>query len=149
MWALTCAAGRGVSLYAQCVNDVGELGWELHTPMAEMPMVFEALKRAGETLGLTLFGTYVMNSLRIEKTYHAWGAELTNEVVALATSDGTHRQHPRRPHRHTQSVELAAAVMLTSSLKLAARVTVRLLTAPIPHGLREERSSGLADAASD
>ena len=74
----------GVSLRALRVNYVGELGWELHTPMAEMPAVFEALQRAGEPHGLTLFGTYAMNSLRMEKAYHAWGAELTNEVTLIA-----------------------------------------------------------------
>jgi len=47
-------------------------------------MVFEALQRAGEPHGLTLFGTYAMNSLRMEKAYHAWGAELTNEVTLIA-----------------------------------------------------------------
>ena len=31
-----------------------------------------------------LFGTYAMNSLRMEKAYHAWGAELTNEVTLVA-----------------------------------------------------------------
>jgi dimethylglycine dehydrogenase len=66
------------------VNYVGELGWELHTPMAEMPTVFDALMRAGEPHGIALFGTYAMNSLRMEKAYHAWGAELTNEVTLIA-----------------------------------------------------------------
>ena len=56
----------------------------LHTPVAEMPVVFEALQRAGEPHGLTLFGTYAMNSLRMEKAYHAWGTELTNEVTLIA-----------------------------------------------------------------
>jgi dimethylglycine dehydrogenase len=66
------------------VNYVGELGWELHTKMAEMPTVFEALMREGGPHGITLFGTYAMNSLRMEKAYRAWGAELTNEVTLIA-----------------------------------------------------------------
>lgn len=74
----------GVMLRALRVNYVGELGWELHTPMAEMPIVFAALMRAGEAHGIALFGTYAMNSLRMEKAYHAWGAELTNEVTLIA-----------------------------------------------------------------
>jgi len=73
-----------VTLRALRVNYVGELGWELHTPVATMPMVFEALLRAGEPHGIMLFGTYAMNSLRLEKAYHAWGAELTNEVTLIA-----------------------------------------------------------------
>ncbi|HXP74891.1 MAG TPA: FAD-dependent oxidoreductase, partial [Stellaceae bacterium] len=66
------------------INYVGELGWELHTPMTEMPRVFEALMEAGEANGIALFGTYAMNSLRMEKAYRAWGAELTNEVTMIA-----------------------------------------------------------------
>ena len=62
------------------VNYVGELGWELHVPMAKMPAVFEALMAAGKPDGIRLFGTYAMNSLRMEKAYRSWGGELTNEV---------------------------------------------------------------------
>ena len=36
------------------VNYVGELGWELHVPMAGMPKVFDALMAAGEPHGITL-----------------------------------------------------------------------------------------------
>jgi dimethylglycine dehydrogenase len=74
----------GVTLRALRVNYVGELGWELHTPIAEMPVVFEALLRAGEPHGVMLFGTYAMNSLRMEKAYRAWGTELTNEITLVA-----------------------------------------------------------------
>lgn len=76
----------GVKARALRVNYVGELGWELHTPTAEMTTVFDALQRAGETHGLTLFGTYAMNSLRMEKAYHGWGTELTNEVTLIAAN---------------------------------------------------------------
>jgi dimethylglycine dehydrogenase len=62
------------------VNYVGELGWELHVPMAKMPAVFDALMEAGKAFGLRLFGTYAMNSLRMEKAYRGWGSELTNEI---------------------------------------------------------------------
>ena len=62
------------------VNYVGELGWELHCPMAEMPGVFDALMAAGQPHGIKLFGTYAMNSLRMEKAYRGWGSELTNEI---------------------------------------------------------------------
>ena len=65
------------------INYVGELGYELHCPMASMPSVFDALMREGERHGITLFGTYAMNSLRMEKAYRAWGAELTNEVTMI------------------------------------------------------------------
>ena len=62
------------------VNYVGELGWELHTPMRDMPKVFDALMQAGAPHGIRLFGTYAMNSLRMEKAYRGWGSELTSEI---------------------------------------------------------------------
>jgi dimethylglycine dehydrogenase len=68
------------------VNYVGELGWELHVPMPELPRVFDALIAAGEPQGMKLFGTYAMNSLRMEKAYRAWGSELTNEVDMFEAS---------------------------------------------------------------
>jgi dimethylglycine dehydrogenase len=68
------------------VNYVGELGWELHVPMADMPKVFDALTKAGKPYGLKLFGTYAMNSLRMEKSYRGWGSELTTEIDMFEAS---------------------------------------------------------------
>ena len=73
----------GVGVRALRVNYVGELGWELHCPMAGMPAVFDAVMDAGRAHGLRLFGSYAMNSLRMEKAYRAWGGELTNEITMV------------------------------------------------------------------
>ncbi|MFL5259139.1 MAG: FAD-dependent oxidoreductase [Hyphomicrobiales bacterium] len=78
------AGVRGVR--ALRVNYVGELGWELHTPMQDMPRLFDALVSAGEPYGLRLFGTYAMNALRMEKAYRGWGGELTNEIDMFEAS---------------------------------------------------------------
>lgn len=75
-------AGIG-AVRALRVNYVGELGWELHCPMAGMPAVFDALMDAGRAHGMKLFGSYAMNSLRMEKAYRAWGGELTNEITMI------------------------------------------------------------------
>lgn len=80
----TVAGVAGVRLLR--VNYVGELGWELHCPMTEMPEVFDALMASGERYGITLFGTYAMNSLRLEKGYRGWGSELTAEVDMFEAS---------------------------------------------------------------
>jgi dimethylglycine dehydrogenase len=45
-----------------------------------MPKVFDALMQAGKPHGMRLFGTYAMNSLRMEKAYRGWGSELTSEI---------------------------------------------------------------------
>ncbi len=80
----TVASVPGVRLLR--VNYVGELGWELHVPMAEMPKVFEALMAAGKPHGMRLFGAYAMNSLRMEKAYRGWGSELTTEIDMFEAS---------------------------------------------------------------
>lgn len=73
----------GVALRALRVNYVGELGWELHPPMQDMETLYDAIWHAGQDFGIADFGLYAVNSLRIEKGYRGWGAELTNEVNML------------------------------------------------------------------
>ncbi|RPH66684.1 MAG: FAD-dependent oxidoreductase, partial [Hyphomicrobiales bacterium] len=80
----TVAGVPGVRLLR--VNYVGELGWELHVPMAQMPTVYDALMAAGKPFGIRLFGTYAMNSLRMEKSYRGWGSELTTEIDMIEAS---------------------------------------------------------------
>ena len=48
-----------------------------------METFYEALWRAGKEFGIANFGLYAVNSLRIEKAYRGWGAELTNEVTMI------------------------------------------------------------------
>ncbi len=73
----------GIVLRALRVNYVGELGWELHCPMAELERLYDAIWAAGQALGIANFGTYAVNSLRMEKAYKGWGAELTNEITMI------------------------------------------------------------------
>ncbi len=79
--------GRSTLLAAR-VTYVGELGWELHVPVEEMTAVFDRLVAAGKPLGLTLAGTTAINSLRMEKSYAAWGAELSTEATPLEAGLG-------------------------------------------------------------
>ena len=73
----------GIPTLALRINYVGELGWELHPAMADLPALYEAVWAAGEGYGIADFGLYAMNSLRMEKGYRGWGSELTNEVTML------------------------------------------------------------------
>jgi len=73
----------GVPLRALRVNYVGELGWELHPLMEGMEVLYDAIWEAGQEFGIANFGLYAVNSLRIEKAYRGWGAELTNEVTMI------------------------------------------------------------------
>ena len=56
---------------------VGELGWELHIPIGATGDVFDALMKAGRPHGLRLVGYRALESLRLEKGYRAWGADIT------------------------------------------------------------------------
>lgn len=73
----------GVPTRALRVNYAGELGWELHHPMASMAGLYDAVMAAGEEFGIANFGVYALNSLRLEKAYRGWGAELTNEITMI------------------------------------------------------------------
>jgi dimethylglycine dehydrogenase len=73
----------GKPVRALRVNYVGELGWELHAAMADMKAIYDAIWATGQEFALSDFGLYAVNSLRIEKAYRGWGAELTNEVTML------------------------------------------------------------------
>jgi dimethylglycine dehydrogenase len=73
----------GVSMRALRVNYVGELGFELHCPMSRLPDVYDALWDRGREHGIADFGSYALNSLRMEKAYKGYGAELTNEITLV------------------------------------------------------------------
>jgi glycine cleavage system aminomethyltransferase T/glycine/D-amino acid oxidase-like deaminating enzyme len=60
---------------------VGELGWELYTPVEFAVGVYEMLIEAGHDLGLVNAGYYAIDSLRLEKGYRAWGRELTPDIT--------------------------------------------------------------------
>ena len=67
----------GVTVRALRVTYVGELGWELHVPIADTAAVFDALMRAGEPSGIRPVGYRALESLRLEKGYRAWGSDIT------------------------------------------------------------------------
>ena len=61
------------------VSYIGELGWELHMPVADLPHVLDAIVAAGKPQGLGFYGAYAANSMRLEKGYRAWSSDLTTE----------------------------------------------------------------------
>jgi 4-methylaminobutanoate oxidase (formaldehyde-forming) len=70
------------------ITYVGELGWELHVPVEEASFVYERLMTAGQALELVNAGHYAINSLRLEKGYRAWGAELSTDDSPLEAGLG-------------------------------------------------------------
>jgi len=69
-----------VPVRALRINYMGELGWELHHPMKQMESLYDAIYEVGKKDNIANFGTYAVNSLRMEKAYRGWGAELTGEI---------------------------------------------------------------------
>ncbi|MEI6342482.1 MAG: FAD-dependent oxidoreductase [Verrucomicrobiota bacterium] len=70
------------------ITYVGELGWELHVPAEQAAQVFAALEAAGRDLGVVNAGHYAINSLRLEKGYRAFGAELSPDETPFEAGLG-------------------------------------------------------------
>ncbi|TIP37882.1 MAG: aminomethyl transferase family protein, partial [Mesorhizobium sp.] len=78
----------GHSVKALRVTYVGELGWELHVPIAATGEVFDALMTAGRAHGIRPVGYRALESLRLEKGYRAWGSDITPNDTPLEAGLG-------------------------------------------------------------
>jgi len=68
---------NGVSIWAQRVSYVGELGWELYIPIERATLVWDALLEEGKQFGIEVGGYKVLDSLRLEKGYRYYTADVT------------------------------------------------------------------------
>ncbi len=59
------------------VTYIGELGWELYVPIDYVQYVYDRLFDVGQEFDITNIGYRAVDSLRIEKRYLAWGADIT------------------------------------------------------------------------
>ena len=66
-----------VPVRALRVTFVGELGWELYCPTEYGLGLWRALWEAGQPHGLVAGGYRAIDSLRLEKGYRVWGADIT------------------------------------------------------------------------
>jgi glycine cleavage system aminomethyltransferase T/glycine/D-amino acid oxidase-like deaminating enzyme len=66
-----------VPVRALRVTYVGELGFELYCPTEYGPTLWNALWESGEPHGLVAGGYRAIDSLRLEKGYRVWGADVT------------------------------------------------------------------------
>jgi dimethylglycine dehydrogenase len=80
--ARTVEIGRSRVLAVR-VSYVGELGWELHCPIEAQSTLYETLFAAGEDLGLVDFGYRALESMRFEKCYRLWGADMSADWSPL------------------------------------------------------------------
>ena len=73
------ATVAGIKCMLARVSFAGELGWEIHAPMADIPALYDAVTGAGAKP----FGMYALNSMRIEKGYRAWKGDLSTDYTLL------------------------------------------------------------------
>ncbi|MEW9837012.1 GcvT family protein [Mesorhizobium marinum] len=67
----------GHAVRALRITYVGELGWELHVPLAATGDVFDMLMKAGAKHDIRPIGYRALEALRLEKGYRAWGSDIT------------------------------------------------------------------------
>ncbi|XP_042305033.1 dimethylglycine dehydrogenase, mitochondrial [Sceloporus undulatus] len=65
------------------ISYTGELGWELYHKRKDSAALYSAIMEAGHEHGIDNFGTYAMNTLRLEKAFRAWGAEMNCDTNPL------------------------------------------------------------------
>ncbi|MBT8409492.1 MAG: dimethylglycine dehydrogenase, partial [Alphaproteobacteria bacterium] len=69
----------GIDCALARVSFAGELGWEIHAPIADIPALYAAVTGAGAKP----FGMYALNSMRVEKGYRAWKGDLSTDYSLL------------------------------------------------------------------
>ena len=78
----------GKTVLALRVSYVGELGWELHAAVADMKDLLITIEQAGKEHSIGFYGAYAANSMRLEKGYRGWGADLTTERTPVESGVG-------------------------------------------------------------
>lgn len=82
---LTIAGSPALALR---VTYVGELGYELHIPVEFAATVYDAVMATGAVHGIANAGYRAIESLRLEKAYRAWGAEIGPDHSPLVAGLG-------------------------------------------------------------
>ena len=67
------------------VSFSGELAYEIHVPNASLYAAYLALRDAGQAHGLRLFGAHAVDSMRLEKGYLHWKADILTEFDPFET----------------------------------------------------------------
>ena len=67
------------------VSFSGELAYEIHVPNESLHAAYVALRKAGEAHGLRLFGARAVDSMRLEKGFLHWKADILTEFDPYET----------------------------------------------------------------
>ena len=71
---------------AMSVSFSGELAYELHVPNEQLYLTWKIINDAGSSFNLSYFGLYATESMRMEKGYLHWKADLIYERNPIETS---------------------------------------------------------------
>jgi len=67
------------SVIAMSISFSGELSYELHVPNEQLYLVWKLINDQGKAYNLSRFGLYATESMRMEKGYRHWKADLVYE----------------------------------------------------------------------
>ncbi len=67
------------SVLAMSISFSGELAYELHVPNDQLYLTWQLITEAGKAFSLSYFGLYATESMRMEKGYRHWKADLIYE----------------------------------------------------------------------
>lgn len=70
------------------VSFTGETGYELYCANEQQPVLFDRIMQAGGANGLALAGTRSLMRLRLEKSFPAWGLDLSPDYTAYEAGLG-------------------------------------------------------------
>jgi 4-methylaminobutanoate oxidase (formaldehyde-forming) len=116
------------------VTYVGELGWELHIPVEFALSVYDVLMAEGQRHGIANAGYRAIESLRLEKGYRAWGADIGPDHSPLVAGLGwAVKLKSNKPFQGREALEaqansrlprLLAGFMADPSIVLLGRETI-------------------------
>ena len=110
-------AVAGVLLRALRITYVGELGWELHVPLADTGKVYDALMAAGAAFAIRPVGYRALESLRLEKGYRAWSSDITpNDTPFEAGLGWAVKMRSNMPFLGRSALEAVSGRLLTKRL---------------------------------
>jgi glycine cleavage system aminomethyltransferase T len=113
----TRAEIAGIPVTAMRLSYVGELGWEIYTTAEYGQRLWDVLWRAGGPLGVVAAGRAAFDSLRLEKGYRSWGADMTTEHTPYEAGVGfAVRPHTKGDFVGRAAVTAAGAQEVTRSL---------------------------------
>ena len=108
------------------VTYVGELGWEIYCPTEYGLGLWRTLWEAGRPHGMLAGGYRAIDSLRLEKGYRVWGADITPDETPYEGGVGFCVKLDKRTAFHGREALLAAK-------EAGPRALLRCLTLEDPH----------------